>query len=808
MSGVKDIGDDDNFSDDGFEALPDNALYELEQNAILSTQQVQQLQKQSIARPNTLSKGERPFDRTVSTTNYNADPTRSINGRAHSVGVPAHFRNSSEDQFLDDSNLPTPTEEKVSFLPQSHHDEVAGREHFRMQRFGATIAPSFPQPRPNYQHSQTVHNRSQYGQPGSHGVDGTDMLPSNGDRAEPDQGGIAQALRAQIQELLLERDKLTKDLHAANSSVQTQRGEISIIRANQAKASRTYDRQLAALKKAAEEEAAKHKAEVEAAREESERVATENRFLQQDLAEEAKKAKEIRHNLRTKPDDNNNSPLSTPKKTRTLAYRDGFDDDDIRMVSPSKGARKSKKTTPTAGHKRKRQALMDSPVAPLVLETRGGDFAASHVAADQPPQETVLPSHALELERTRGLKFLQRVYNFHPSGGEETVLEVFTQYSFPSEPRRKLSTIVIEGSSSLRGEDLPVKFARIIISLWAQALKEKYFAPVFIFIDLIRFILALDSAKTAPALVADLLPILQESGKINAIPRFQHSPIFRSGPGRLKLTPKSSLTPEVNCTDCLELLLDIAYACLHSNDCIDLFWQHMDYEFILIMLNSSQPIPDITLNISLLSTSIRPTTFGVIKPLADSQSNIEKHCIERLTFLLWEIPRVDEGEEPYSSEQISQFRVEVMSLLCELGLSSLHPHETNGSHGSQLLAEHPAAIGRLVRSIYDEMTALYSPEPLRDTHSTLVNDGVRLFYRLLELHGNDINLHQKLEAVNGGVQKHAVVLTRLAFKDGPLMEELITDETCIMAHEMLEQVITPEEAEALLDVFPTQKSRR
>ena len=40
------------------------------------------------------------------------------------------------------------------------------------------------------------------------------------------------------------------------------------------------------------------------------------------------------------------------------------------------------------------------------------------------------------------------------------------------------------------------------------------------------------------------------------------------------------------------------------------------------------------------------------------------------------------------------------------------------------------------------------------------------------------------------------------------MEEGIDDETCMMAHEMLEQVITPEEAEALLEVFPTQRSKR
>ena len=51
-----------------------------------------------------------------------------------------------------------------------------------------------------------------------------------------------------------------------------------------------------------------------------------------------------------------------------MPYRDGFDDDELVLVSPSKAKDKPKaETTPRAGNKRKRNTN-PSPVQPLVLE--------------------------------------------------------------------------------------------------------------------------------------------------------------------------------------------------------------------------------------------------------------------------------------------------------------------------------------------------------------------------------------------------------------------------------------------------------
>ena len=811
---MDDIGDDDHLFDDGFGELNDNALFELEQNALLSTQKP----ADEPPGPRLHSDGPTGQNSPLQKGRIGGnDPSYRQNNdlqNSHHRQRPGQFKSHSLQEqpdlsggFLDEGSLPTPVEGKISFIPNIAQDEVSQRELFRLQRFAPATLKAPLRPSMDYQRQPPTpydnnHRRTNEDQ---------DMLLEDEHRRPAANAGseVAQALRGQIQELLNERDNMTKDLHAANSSLQAQRGEISIIRANQVKATKTYDRQLAVLKKAADDEAAKHKAEVEATRKESERIATENRFLKQDLTEEAKRVKGLQQNLRDKSKDAQGaSPISTPKKTKVLPHRDGFDEEDIRMVSPSKSARKQKKTTPTVGNKRKRPNLNDSPIAPLVLDEThdlgpGPGPFTENVQKDDVPRQRVV-----EVRKEDGLKFLQRVNSYHPLGSSENILEVLAKYAFPSDPKTRFSSIVIEDSSRLRGDHLSIDYAKIIVSLWSRSLREKYYAPVALLMDVVKYVIALDSVKIAPVLVPDLLPVLQASGKINGIPRFEHSPVSRVSMGKFKFTPRSSLTAEVNATSCLEILLDLAYACLHDDDHINLFWQTMDIDFVLIMLNSSQPIEDMTLNLNLLATSIRQSTFGNIVAVEEEQATIEKHIIERVTCLLWETPRVDEGEQQYTTEQISGLRVEVMSLLSLLAFSNTLSLDNADSHGSRLLAFHPAAIGRLVRSIYDEVAALYSPEPTRELHVMIVNEGTLLFYRLLELHGHELNLHQKLQAVNGGVQKHAVVLTRLAFRDGPLMEEGIADETCMMAHEMLEQVITPEEAEALLEVFPTQRSKR
>ena len=142
------------------------------------------------------------------------------------------------------------------------------------------------------------------------------------------------------------------------------------MRSKQEKATKEYERELTATKKLNAERLAKQEKAIEIAREAEKSAATELEFVKRDLAEEAEKVRSLRK-LKEKEKENIDEP-ATPKKQKSLPYRDGFDDDEIQIISPSKfHARKSNPGTPTkAGTKRKRKG-QDSPIVPLQVEENG-----------------------------------------------------------------------------------------------------------------------------------------------------------------------------------------------------------------------------------------------------------------------------------------------------------------------------------------------------------------------------------------------------------------------------------------------------
>lgn len=595
---------------------------------------------------------------------------------------------------------------------------------------------------------------------------------------------------------------MLQELEDAKSNAESRAGEIAIIRSNQAKLSKNHDSQIAALRKAMEEEVRNHRAEFEASREESKRALTENAFLKQDLVEETNRLHGLR--LKAKGKLEEKSAPTTPKKSKALPLRDGFDDDEVAMLSPSKSSGgRAKRGTPHGPGKRKRRTTQDSPIPVPALQ-----LSESHEAnADDGPPNQAPPADTKKAPSRRrnedeNLLFMKRILNHRTYPNEERDLEIFTKFSFPSEPNRMFSSIVLEAASSLKSENYPLEFARVIISLWSRALEEKFYKPTYLFMAIIKSILLLHTQHIAGDITTDLVPVLQDSACINGVPRFKHSPMSHLSLGQFKQTPQKELHYEVNATECLNLLYLTVSGCLVSDDALRHFWRTIRYDFTLMMLNPFQPISDITINLHLLSTSILPTTFGPILNTEHEQALNESYIIDRVANLLSETPRVDEGLEPYTTLQICKLRLEALSFLREVAFSATNPAN---DRGGMAIASHPSALARLIRSMHDELDSLYSYTPEHELHATLVNGLTNLVYGLLRNHGERIDLRSKLLTVAGGTQKYLVVLTRLAFSDGPLLEADIEDDTIEMAHEMLEEAVNPQEAEALLEVFPSAR---
>lgn len=317
--------DDDDFGDEfgdvvDLDDLPADALDEIEERAIASTQ---------AARNNALQ---------------------------HHV--------QDDDMLLDDDddviNLDAP--QRPSFVrPQipQQIDEVTAREQWRQSRYSA---PSRAQNESSDNWHNVTYSQAQAG-PGQH----HSQVNNQNFKAEQSQLDVG-ALQARIAELEQQQLQVQKSAEDARAAYMSKAGEIAIVRANHDKAAKEYERRLAVMQQLHAEEVGKQKAELERMRRDRDKVETDNRFLQHDLAQEAEKAKTTKRTVvarqETRP-----SPTATPRKDKSLAHRDGFDDDEVMIISPSKRKEKTKPSTPK-GTKRKRVApdMDQSPGLPMIMD--------------------------------------------------------------------------------------------------------------------------------------------------------------------------------------------------------------------------------------------------------------------------------------------------------------------------------------------------------------------------------------------------------------------------------------------------------
>jgi hypothetical protein len=368
---VQDDGDD-YFSDSELDELPQNALDELENNAILHTQ-------------------------------HQTQATQLINPPQSS-----DYGDGFDDDDLDDAVVIDEAQgvpERVLALQSPTGGPTTQREQFRRGRYGglANISPladrtlkqNWTPEKPPAVQDAPVDVQRNGAPPNQHGD-----APK-----EATVDPMVEALQNQVQEvsirtsyiwqidvlimsvqLLKERDSLRQDLTI-------KAGEISIVRSKQEKAAKEFERELTTIKTLNAQNLAKQQETIKAAIEAEKNATTELEFVKRDLLEEAEKVRSLKRS-KEKERESTNDPIATPKKNRTQAYRDGFDDDEIQIISPSKfHARKSNPSTPTkAGTKRKRKG-QDSPVVSLEVE----QF--------EPPQEPAqVPTMILDdvlLERIR-----------------------------------------------------------------------------------------------------------------------------------------------------------------------------------------------------------------------------------------------------------------------------------------------------------------------------------------------------------------------------------------------------------------------
>ncbi|KAK0642208.1 hypothetical protein B0T16DRAFT_225863 [Cercophora newfieldiana] len=670
----------DDFSDDGFDDFDDSVLRQIEENALQFTQAQKfgQSQAPHVAAPahgaayqygvdddddlddtevvdeRDLHQATKPGGASALTT----QPQQRLGG----VGLVGQQQWGT--QFHRPPVPPPPLQQRPVYPARQQYPQPPPRSQYPppvpSQRFRPGAIPQRPAP----QASQFARppppplTRAYPAQP-SQAPRGT-LAPAHG--AGPAQGNIVAALQDRL-------SALETELTAA-------KGEAAILRSKYEKSSAAHDEELARLKKQNAENAAKHERAIEAALAAERTAATELQFARQDLREGLGRAKSRKKD----------GGSTTPKKNKSSwGIADGFDGIEMNS-SPSKlQAQKRKDSVPTvvaqgertpSKGKRKRPAV-DSPT--FALETHSGDQSGEGVRLAQAQPAF---SHRPRAEQgDLSLDFLKLALDHSSDHGQPLTFDLFSQFSLPSDPSKSFATIIFEKLPKMGNSNDPrsllVDFADLLIDMWQHCLSERYHFPIYYLGALISFTLQLHTSGVAPRIISSLIPVCTTTCRLVALPR------FNSADGDISGHPDSlirQLSVDLTIPQTMSLLNLAAVGCLSPPDDDPetssnkqspqvQFWRTVDMEFVIIMLSVKQPEHWWFPMLSLLSTSVLPTSLGPVpSPISStayegnnpgSPQLIADAIITRVSICLVDLPR---WAPPGSAMEI-QVRLAVLNSL-------------------------------------------------------------------------------------------------------------------------------------------------
>ncbi|KHN99382.1 DNA repair protein Rad26 [Metarhizium album ARSEF 1941] len=794
--------DVDEFSDGGFDDLPDNALQELERNAI-------QLTQAQIRPPPSQDPPQRLSDYGWEEEDDDLDNTEVIDHVGAPIGRPVinnslqqmqrqqpreHHHQQPADAGSQATRRPVPP------LPNPRWNPAVDPPS-RLASDAASLhhPPNARPPRAPPSGSQLFQPRlptqaSQHARPP---LPPNRLFESQAPQAGK-SGDIVSALQQRVR-------ALESELHSA-------RGEASIIRANASKARHDYESHVARLKKINTEQLEKQARIAEAAVAAEKSASTELQFLQRDIREV---------NDRARRKDNTAAGVldSTPKRAaKSWGIADGFDGLDM-AVSPTKGQGRGKagsvaanvgERTPSKG-KRKRP-VVDSPMAALETSTQDivMDGGGRHEAKLSPPIVVAAPAAPFE--------FLQLVLDHGSFHRQPPTFDTLSRLTFPSDPATSLASMIFEKLPLMgnphRPMQLLVDFAEHVVSLWARCVEEQFWEPVKYLASLISFTFDLHTSSVAPLIVPSLVPVAQSTivTLADLRRRLPDSSLSRSA-------EHGFLEEHIDTKRLLGLLYTSALSCSMTPTETESgfaytsvgFWKLMSLDMVLLLLTPRQKPGDVTGMLELLSTSVLPTSIGPVSAEAEPPV-IARAMIERVSAKLTEQPRGSTTQKQRRSVRLAALRT-----LIAFSLSPL---------GAQQLAVHENAIPRLVACLSAAIDELYDqpippsilpplPDALKESlklpESTasadlyrMISQSVLLLHRLITgaETANVVDVGQKLSASHGGSQRYLLALGRLAFAEEDLVIEAgIEGEVVEAAHELLEMAVTPDEGETVSEAF-------
>ncbi|KXJ89069.1 hypothetical protein Micbo1qcDRAFT_165840 [Microdochium bolleyi] len=556
------------------------------------------------------------------------------------------------------------------------------------------------------------------------------------------------------------------------------------------------------LKKHSAEQLAKLQRAAEAATVAQQSAATELEFTRRDLRDELERAKTR----------SVNAPV-TPRKnatTKTWGVSDGFEDVEM-ASSPTRGRTKQAGPiatvvaepkilrTPTK-NKRKRPTI-DSPVMELEIQSEDVGTHTSNAGSRADDNSTMITNKAGPLA-----DYLKIILNYRSARDRPASFDYLSNFALASKSSESIASRLLQclalAGSSQNPLNLPVSFCQNVIVVWGECLKESCLEPISELVSLVLFTVQLNTVAIAPKIASTLLPIALNSCYEVAIPRFNHAGLGDPADASWK-----KFNDHIPCTQIMSLLYVVALGCATSEQSsggaagpIVEFWTELQLQFMLMWLNQKHPVADFCIGLRILCTSVFPSNIGPRDP-QKSPEEVAHIIIERVS-----LPLVEGDRWQLAQEELYEVRILVLRTLATFATTLF---------GYRQLVESDWVVPRLVALLASSIDDLYagtmryvSPASRDDrrgsTLQILVDHTVFLLHTIvmnpLSHLGANVDTGEKLRGLSGllaGVShKYVLSLARLNYS-----EDLVSEETAELAHELLDLAVTPEEAAELSTFF-------
>ena len=326
------VVEEDPYSDDDLDALADDAFNELEEDAFRSTQQPLppvQSRLPAFRSPNrpdaaSLAGG---FGRLA----VGADVTHARQDQGFQLASSDY--GDLDDEMLDGEIFDANEQPALAAAVQQNQiknqlpGESTQREQWRKQRYSV---PSPARPQKPAQTNGLVQTKPR----------AIALHPPRPEHNTSQQAHSQHAARSEVEKLMLERGELLQAIQIANDSANAKAGEIAIVRANASKLEKEYDHQTKSLQKVHADEAARQKIELDKVKAELQKITTEKKFLENDLAEGTKQVRALQKTIKKTGKQAESTTykeggVTTPRKSKTH-LGDGFNVDEIQPISPSR----------------------------------------------------------------------------------------------------------------------------------------------------------------------------------------------------------------------------------------------------------------------------------------------------------------------------------------------------------------------------------------------------------------------------------------------------------------------------------------